>query len=60
MRTRPAAHRAARHRLVSSEDPVKVVATEVGYAHTEHFCRAFKKHTGHTADAFRRRYRVYV
>jgi AraC-like DNA-binding protein len=51
--------RAARHRLVTTSDPVKQIAAEVGYANTEHFCRAFKKHTGHTAAAFRRRYRVH-
>lgn len=51
--------RAARHRLVTTSDPVKQIAAEVGYANTEHFCRAFKKHTGYTAAAFRRRYRVY-
>jgi AraC-like DNA-binding protein len=52
--------RAARHRLVTTQEPIKSIAAEVGYANTEHFCRAFKKNTGHTADAFRRRYRVYV
>lgn len=51
--------RAARHRLVTTPDPVKQIASEVGYANPENFCRAFKKHTGHTAAAFRRRYRVY-
>ncbi|MCC5847383.1 MAG: helix-turn-helix transcriptional regulator [Verrucomicrobia bacterium] len=51
--------RAARHRLVTTPDPIKQIAAEVGYANPENFCRAFKKHTGHTAAAFRRRYRVY-
>ncbi|MCC5845813.1 MAG: helix-turn-helix transcriptional regulator [Verrucomicrobia bacterium] len=51
--------RAARHRLVTTPDPVKQIAAEVGYLNTENFCRAFKQHTGHTAAAFRRRYRVY-
>ncbi len=51
--------RAARHRLVTTSDPIKQIADEVGYPNTEHFCRAFKKHSGHTAASFRRRYRVY-
>lgn len=50
--------RAARHRLVSSQDPIKQVAADVGYANTEHFCRAFKQYTGYTAAAFRQRYTV--
>lgn len=51
--------RAARHRLVTTTDPVKAIAVEVGYANTENFCRAFKKETGMTAAAFRRRYMVF-
>lgn len=52
--------KAARHRLVTLQEPIKVVASEVGYTNPENFCRAFKKNTGHTADAFRQRYRVYM
>ena len=51
--------RAARHRLVTTSDPVKQIAVEVGFANAEHFCRAFKKHNGTTAATYRRNYRVY-
>ena len=51
--------RAACHRLVRTNDPVKQIAQEVGYPNPEHFCRAFKKETNHTPANFRRRYRVY-
>ncbi len=50
---------AARHRLATTNDPVKQVAVEVGYANTENFCRAFKKLTGMTAAGYRQKYRVY-
>jgi len=45
--------RAARHRLVTTSDPVKAIAFDVGYANAENFCRAFKKETGMTAAQFR-------
>ena len=48
--------REARHRLVTTRDPVKAIAFDVGYANTENFCRAFKKETGVTAAEFRKRY----
>ncbi len=48
--------RAARHRLVTSTDPVKSIALDVGYANTENFCRAFRKHYGLTAAAYRRKF----
>jgi AraC-like DNA-binding protein len=51
--------RAARHMLVTTMDPVKSIAVDVGYANTENFCRAFKKETGMTAAGFRRKYMVY-
>jgi AraC-like DNA-binding protein len=51
--------RAAQHRLATTGDPIKMVAKAVGYANTENFCRAFKKHAGFTAAAYRRKYRTY-
>lgn len=51
--------RAARHRLATSADPIKSVATAVGYANTESFCRAFKQHSGLTAASYRKKYRHY-
>jgi len=50
---------AARHRLVTTTEPVKAIAFEVGFSNTENFCRAFKKHTGFTAASFRRTYMLY-
>lgn len=50
---------AARHRLVTTMDPVKAIAFDVGYSNTEIFCRAFKKNTGLTAAAFRKKYMLY-
>jgi AraC-like DNA-binding protein len=52
--------RVARHQLVTSQDPLKVIASKVGYNNTESFCKAFKKLNGQTADDFRQRYRVYT
>ncbi len=51
--------RSARHKLATTQDPIKSVAREVGYTNTENFCRAFKKHCGLTAAAYRRKYRPY-
>jgi AraC-like DNA-binding protein len=51
--------RSARHKLVTTSDPIKSIAREVGYANTENFCRAFKKHCGLTAAAYRRKYIPY-
>jgi len=51
--------RAARQRLATTRDPIKVIAEEVGYANVENFCRAFKRDTGLTAAAFRRKYMLY-
>lgn len=45
--------RAARHRLVTTSDPIKAISFDVGYANAENFCRAFKKETGMTAAQFR-------
>ncbi|WFB37394.1 AraC family transcriptional regulator [Kiritimatiellota bacterium B12222] len=50
---------AARHKLATTMDPVKAIAFDVGFSNTENFCRAFKKHTGLTAAAFRKKYMRY-
>ncbi|MGA0332603.1 MAG: helix-turn-helix domain-containing protein [Kiritimatiellia bacterium] len=50
---------AARHRLVTTTDPVKAIAVDSGFSTTENFCRTFKKHTGISAAAFRRKYMLY-
>ncbi len=52
--------RAARHRLATSSDPIKSVALDVGYANTENFCRAFRKHCGLTAASYRRKFMPYA
>lgn len=48
--------RAASHALATSNLPIKVVAAEVGYANVENFCRAFRKHFGLSASAYRLAY----
>lgn len=48
--------RSARHKLVTTNDPIKSIAQEVGYANAENFCRAFKKHSGLTAAAYRSKF----
>jgi AraC-like DNA-binding protein len=50
---------AARHRLVTSRDPIKAIAFDVGFTNTENFCRSFKRTTGLTAAEFRKKYMVY-
>ena len=49
---------AARHALATTNAPIKEVARDTGYASTESFCRAFKRHTGLTAAEYRRKYWV--
>jgi len=51
--------RAARHKLVTTGEPIKAIAQDVGYANTENFCRAFRKHCGLTAAAYRRKFIPY-
>ena len=51
--------REARHRLVTTSDPIKAIADQVGYANTENFCRAFKKQFRSTAANYRRNYTIY-
>lgn len=48
--------RAARHKLVTTRDPIKSIAQDVGYTNPENFCRAFKKHCGLTAAAYRKKF----
>jgi LacI family transcriptional regulator len=43
----------AKHLLVASRDPVKVIALESGYRSLEHFSRFFRKHTGVTPSSYR-------
>jgi len=50
---------AARHRLVTTLDPVKAIAFDLGFQSVEHFCRTFKRHSGKTAAEFRKINRVY-
>jgi AraC-like DNA-binding protein len=50
---------AARHALATSYTPIKALALDVGYTNTENFCRAFKRYTGFTAAAYRRKYMIY-
>jgi transcriptional regulator GlxA family with amidase domain len=50
--------RAACHLLATTALPVKAVAPAVGYPSVEHFCRSFKRHTGESAAAYRRRHRL--
>ena len=51
--------RAARHQLVTTADPIKAIAHQVGYSNTENFCRAFKHHFQSTAAAYRKKYTIY-
>ncbi len=51
--------RSVRHRLVTTRDPIKSIAWDVGYANPENFCRAFRKHCGLTAAAYRRKFIPY-
>ncbi len=48
--------RFARHKLVTTRDPIKSIARDAGYANTESFCRVFKHHSGLTAAAYRRKF----
>jgi AraC-like DNA-binding protein len=51
--------RSARHRLATTMVPIKSIASEVGYANTESFCRAFKQHFKTTAAIYRKTYMIY-
>lgn len=51
--------KAARHILATTDAPIKAVATDIGYANPESFCRAFKEHFGITAAGYRRKYMIY-
>lgn len=51
--------RTARHRLVTTNDPIKSIARDVGYSNTENFCRAFRQHCGFTAASYRRKFQPH-
>lgn len=44
----------AKRFLIATPDQVKEVADHLGYEDVSYFIRFFKKHTGHSPDAFRR------
>lgn len=44
---------AAMHMLVSTEDPVEVIAVKVGFDSPKYFCRAFKERVGVPPTSFR-------
>ncbi|WPJ96468.1 AraC family transcriptional regulator [Coraliomargarita algicola] len=48
--------RSAGHALVTSREPIKVIASQFGYANTENFCRAFRKFFGRSASEYRSAY----
>jgi AraC-like DNA-binding protein len=48
--------RIAGHSLATSNQSIKVVATEVGYPNAESFCRAFRKFFGRSASDYRQAY----
>lgn len=50
---------AAGHALATTNTPIKAIAQEVGYANTEHFCRAFKQYFKMTAAEYRYKYMVH-
>ena len=51
--------RTARHLLATTREPIKAVATGIGYENTENFCRAFKKQFGITAASYRKKHKAY-
>ena len=48
--------RSAGHALVTTNDSIKEIAADFGYANTENFCRAFRKFFGRSASAYRNAY----
>jgi len=48
--------RSAGHALVTSNESIKVIAANHGYANTENFCRAFRKFFGRSASDYRNAY----
>lgn len=48
--------RSAGHALVTTNDSIKVIASNFGYANTENFCRAFRKFFGRSASDYRNAY----
>lgn len=47
----------AKRYLLATSDQIKEVADHLGYEDVSYFVRFFKKHTGHTPEAFRRNFR---
>lgn len=48
----------AAHALATGNQPIKVIAAEVGYANVENFCRAFRRHFKTAASDYRQAYRI--
>ncbi len=48
--------REARQLLVTTDDPIKAISENVGYANAENFCRVFRKHAKTSAAQYRRKY----
>jgi len=46
----------AKQLLETSEQPVETVGADIGYEDSTSFCRLFKRHTGLTPTAYRRRF----
>lgn len=45
----------AARRLTSTSEPIKLIASEVGFTHASAFCHAFRKYAGHTPATYRLR-----
>jgi AraC-like DNA-binding protein len=50
--------RVAREDLVSSNEPIKRIASNLGFSNIENFCRSFKKAYDKTAAEYRKNYRM--
>ena len=47
----------AKRNLLATANQIKDVADQLGYEDVSYFIRFFKKHTGHSPDAFRKNYK---
>jgi AraC-like DNA-binding protein len=47
----------AKRYLLATPNQIKDVADHLGYEDVSYFIRFFKKHTGHSPDAFRRNFK---
>lgn len=47
----------AKRYLLATPNQVKEVANHLGYEDVSYFVRFFKKHTGHTPEAFRKNFK---